>query len=99
MAAQPGRAGHPCLIITRDTAIPVLNSVTVALITSTIRDIPTEVVIGPEEGLDHECAINCDDLYTIPQTALGQRRGRLGTEKLFQLGQALKTALGLDFVI
>ena len=70
------------MIITRDTAIPVLNSVTVALITSTIRDIPTEVVIGPEEGLDHECAINCDGLYTIPQTALGHG-GAVQAQRIF----------------
>ncbi len=87
------------MIVTRETAIPALTNVTVALVTSTIRHIPTEVVVGPEEGLDHECAVNCDDLYTIPKTALGQRRGRLSPGKLFRLQHALRTALGLDSVI
>jgi mRNA interferase MazF len=82
--------------VTRDVAIPALADVTVALITSTIRDIPSEVRLGPEDGLDHECVVNCDQLQTIPKASIGRPRGHLGPEKLSRLRAALTVALGLD---
>jgi mRNA interferase MazF len=49
----PGAGQHPAVILTRQTAFPVLSAITVALITSTIRDVPTEVPVGRAQGLDH----------------------------------------------
>jgi mRNA interferase MazF len=87
------------VVITREQAIPALSSVTVALVTSTIRELPSEVRVGPEQGLDHESVVNCDNLITVPKTSLGGRRGRLGPDKLFELRKALMASLGLDQVV
>lgn len=74
----------------------MLNQVVVALVTSTIRDLPTEVPVGPEAGLARSSVINCDNLFTVPKAALGRRRGQLEPEQLRALGQALTIALGID---
>ncbi len=87
---------HPAVIVTRETAIPVLRNVTVAMITSTVRSIPTEVPLGPEHGLARECAANADNLFTVPKRELTQRRGALGPADLRRLDDALRLALGLD---
>lgn len=87
------------MVVTRDDAIAHLTNVTVALITSTIRDLPTEVAVGPQQGLRDHCVVNCDNLLTIPKADLGQYRGHIGPEKLFQLRTALMRALGLDLPI
>jgi mRNA interferase MazF len=84
------------VILTRDSAIPILANLTVAAVTATIRDLPTEVAVGREHGLRRESVINCDNLFTIPKRALGRRRGELGPEDLERLRSALLIALGLD---
>ena len=84
------------MIVTRSVAIPVLKSVVVALVTSTIRGIRTEVPLGPDQGLARECVANCDNLFTIPKRALGRLRGDLDPESLDRLRSALRTALDLD---
>lgn len=87
---------HPVVIVTRDRAIPVLGNVCVAVVTSTVRDLPTEVPIGPAEGLTRDCVVNCDDLVTVSKGVLGRPRGALGPEATHRLNQALAIALGLD---
>jgi mRNA interferase MazF len=84
------------VILTRDRAIPVLANVTVATVTGTIRGLPTEVPLGPEHGLAHECVLNCDNLFTIPKTALASRRGALDPEAATSLRKALRLALDID---
>jgi mRNA interferase MazF len=84
------------VILTRDTAIPVLAAVTVAAVTGTIRDLPTEVPVGREQGLTRDSVINCDNLFTIPKAAFGRRRGELGPTESGLLRRALVIALGLD---
>ena len=84
------------MILTRDVAIPVLANVTVAGVTATIRDLPTEVLVGANEGLARESVINCDNLFTIPKSALGRRRGQLGPESLERLRSAILIALELE---
>jgi len=95
----PGAGQHPAVILTRQTAIPVLSAVTVALITSTIRDLPTEVAVGRAHGLDHECVINCDNIVTVSKDAFRRHRGRLGPEEPFRLRRTVMIALGLDSVV
>jgi len=87
---------HPVVVVTRDSAIPVLRSVCVAVVTSTIRGAPTEVPVGRSEGLNRDSVINCDDLVTASKSVLGRQRGSLGPEATHRLDQALKIALGLD---
>lgn len=95
-AEIPGVGVHPAVVITRDTAIPVLSSLVCVLITSTFHGHVAEVAVGREEGLDHDSAANCDNVFTLPVRVLTRRRGRLGAARLAQLDAALTIALGLD---
>lgn len=89
------RAGRrPAVIVTRDDAIPVLTSVVVAPVTTTVRGIESEVPIGPEEGLREECAIVCDGLLTVRKSRIDpQPVGSLDPSKLPALDRALRFAL------
>lgn len=95
-ATIPGIGTHPVVIATRDSAIPVLSALVCALVTSTFRGHVAEVEVGPDEGLDHASAVNCDTLFTLPTDVLVRRRGRLGLAKQAQFDRALVIALGLD---
>lgn len=86
---------HPVVVVTRDTAIPVLSSVVCVLVTSRFRGHVAEVEVGPYEGLQHNSTANCDNVFTLPTAALSRRRGQLGPAKLRQLDAALMVALGL----
>jgi mRNA interferase MazF len=95
-ATVPGIGTHPVVIATRETAIPMLTALICALVTSTFHGHVAEVEVGPDEGLDHPCAVNCDNLFTLPTDVLARRRGRLGPAKQAQFDRALVIALGLD---
>ena len=90
---QPDKR-RPVLVLTRDSAIPVLNSVTVAPITSTIRSIPTEVVLTEADGLDAICAANFDSLQTVPKAGIGSTITRLSSAKMKAAAAAVGFALG-----
>jgi mRNA interferase MazF len=85
---------RPVLILTRDSAIPVC--VTIAPITSTIRSIPTEVVLTEADGLPSTCAANFDNLQTVPKSNIGDRISHLTTRKKKETAPAIAFALGLD---
>jgi mRNA interferase MazF len=87
---------NPVVVVTRNSAIPVLRNVCVAVVTSTIRGAPTEVPVGRGEGLNRDSVVNCDDLVTTSKSVLGRRRGSLGPEATRRLDNALRIALGLD---
>ena len=96
-ADLPAPAGRrPVVIITRDSAIPVLHGIVVAPITRTIRDIPSEVKVGRAEGLPQRSVINCDNVATIHKGLLPEKKaGSLGFAKLRELDSALRFALGI----
>ena len=87
---------RPVLILTRDSAIPILNSVTVAPITSTTRAIPTEVELSRHEGMPVACVVNFDNIQTVPKRKLGDRITRLSPPKLADAARAVSFALGLE---
>jgi mRNA interferase MazF len=87
---------RPVLIVTRDSAIGVLNSVTVAPITSTIRSIPTEVILTEADGLPNTCAANFDSLQTVPKSNIGARIARLTPRKMKEAEAAISFALALN---
>lgn len=95
-AAIPGAGVHPVVVVTRDTAIPMLTSLVCVLVTSTFHHHVAEVALGPGEGLAHDSAANCDNVFTLPRQVLSRRRGRLNPFKLAELDSALTIALGLD---
>lgn len=85
---------RPVLILTRDTALSFLNAVTVAPITSTIRDIPSEVYLDEEDGLLGPCAANFDNIVTVPKDKLKGRITALSLDKMLDAEEALRFALG-----
>lgn len=86
---------RPVLLLTRDSAIPVLNAVTVAPITTTIRDIPTEVVLSRGDGMPIDCAANFDNIQTVSKHKLGERITHLRQDRLADVARAVSFALGL----
>lgn len=87
---------RPVLVLTRESALDYLHEVTVAPLTSTVRGIPTEVVLGPSDGLERDCAVNLDHLQTVPTARLGARVAVLGARRMAEVRSALLFALGWD---
>jgi mRNA interferase MazF len=87
---------RPVLILTRDSAVAVLNSVTIAPITSTIRSIPTEIILTKDDGLPNTCAANFDNLQTVPKSNIGNRIARLTARRMKEAAAAVSFALALD---
>jgi mRNA interferase MazF len=85
---------HPVCVLTREEGIPVLDNVIVATISKHIWGIPTEVVLGPEDGMRHECAIGLDNLKTVEKALLTEEITVLGAEKMHEVCQALDIATG-----
>jgi len=92
----PALGLRPAVIVTRPTAIPYLANVTVVLITTRARGLPTEIELGTYHGLLEGSVANCDNVLTIPKAALGHRRGSLGPADRHALDRALRIALALD---
>ena len=86
---------RPVVIVTRDSIIPSLGEVTVAPVTTRIRDIPSEVALSRDDGLQRECAVNCDHLQTVPRGRLGATISRLSEDKMTRVGAAIRFALDI----
>ena len=93
--ARPDKR-RPVVILTRDSVMAYLGEITVAPVTSTIRDIPSEVLLSPLDGMPHDCAINLDHIQTVSRGRVGARITTLSAEKMAQLRQALLFALGFN---
>ena len=87
---------RPVVILTRDSIIPSLGEVTVAPVTTRIREIPSEVLLSRGDGLPRECAVNCDHLQTVPRGGLGSTISRLSEERMARIAAAIRFALNLD---
>ena len=87
---------RPVLILTRTNAISFLNEVTIAPITTTIRDNNTSVWLDESDDMKEVCAINLDYLQTIPKHRLGKVITHLSDEKMQEVFQAIRFALGFD---
>ena|SRR5438874_506375 len=85
---------RPVLILTRDFIIPHLSEVSVAPITTTIRNIPTEVHLTRSDGMPRACAINLDHIQTIPKAKVGSLITTISDRKLREVRPALLFALG-----
>ena len=86
---------RPALVLTRDIALPWLDRVTIAPITSTIRGLSTEVLLGPANGLDQECVASCDNLTTVPRDAIVAQVGLLRATQEVELTRAISNAFDL----
>lgn len=85
---------RPVIVLSRDDAIPLLDTVTVAPITSTIYGAPSEVVVGTLVGLKHDSAINLDHIQTVSKRKLHTYVGRADDATLRLVCRALGIALG-----
>jgi mRNA interferase MazF len=85
---------RPVVILTRDSALDYLNEVVIAPITSTVRDIPTEVVLDVADGMPQTCAINLDHVQTVPKERLGALIATLQATRMVDVRDALLFATG-----
>ena len=85
-------------MLTRDAATDVLEAITCAPITRTVRGIRSEVALGADEGLPEACVVSCDNLVTVPTVDLDiDPVGDLGLEKRAELDRALRYALEIQY--
>ena len=96
-AEQPKPIGRrPVLLLSRDEAYNLRNAVTVAQITTTVRNIPVEVPLDKKDGLPESCVANVDTITTIRKSILRERICALKAEKMHSINKAIKFALALD---
>ncbi len=86
---------RPILILTRDSIIEYLGEVTVAPITSRVRNIPSEVFLSKADGMPRNCDVNCDHLQTVSKGKIGSLKISLPSEKMFEVGKAVRFALDI----
>ena len=87
---------RPVVVLSRDDALAVLHTALVVPVTSTIRGIPSEVVLGPEDGPKHVSAASLDHVQTVEKDRLKRYLGRVRPERLRALCAALAIAAGCD---
>jgi mRNA interferase MazF len=85
---------RPVLVLTRDSAVSYLTRVTVAPITSTIRGVPSEVALGPDDGMKQPCAVNLHNVVTVSKEHLGRRVAQLDERRMREVCDARGFALG-----
>ena len=88
---------RPVVVISRSALIPLLHTVTVAAVTSTLRGSPTEVSIGEDEGLKQASCVNLCHIFTVPRRRLTGFVGSLGPDKMREVCRALAVATGCEF--
>jgi mRNA interferase MazF len=85
---------RPVVILTRDSILEYLGEVTIAPVTSTVRDIPSEVPLTSKDGMPHHCAANLDHVQTVSRKKIGALITTLTPERMGELRAALLFALG-----
>jgi mRNA interferase MazF len=93
--AQPDKR-RPVLILTRDSALEFLSDVTVAPVTTTVRDIPSEVALTPADGVPHACAVNLDHIQTVSKARLGALIATLPDDRWPEVRAAALFGLGFS---
>lgn len=87
---------RPVVVLTRNSAIAYLSTVTVAPITSTIRGVPSEAALGEQDGMKNPCAVNLHSAITVSQHRLGKRVAQLSSLRMKEICAALRFSLGCD---
>jgi mRNA interferase MazF len=87
---------RPVVVLSRSEVIGLLHTVMVAPVTSTVRGAPSEVLVGVDEGLKHESAVNLDHVQTVERSRLVGYAGSLGPAKMAAVCRALAIAVGCD---
>ncbi len=92
--SQPDKQ-RPVLILTRDSVLEYLGEVTVAPITSTVRNIPSEAFLSKADGMPRDCAVNCDHLQTVSKGKIGTLITSLPPARMAEVGWAIRFALNI----
>jgi mRNA interferase MazF len=87
---------RPVVVLTRNSAVGYLSTVTVAPITSTIRGVPSETVLDEDDGMKAPCAVNLHNAVTVSQERLGRRVAQLRSSRMEEICAALRFSLGCD---
>ncbi|MGH9511638.1 MAG: type II toxin-antitoxin system PemK/MazF family toxin [Terriglobales bacterium] len=87
---------RPVVVLTRNSAIVYLSTVTVAPVTSAIRGVPSEAVLNEEDGMKSPCAVNLHNAVTISQKHLGRRIAQLSSMRMNEICAALRFSVGCD---
>ena len=85
---------RPAVVLTREISIGLLSTVTVAPVTSTMRGVPSEIVLTEADGMKHPCAVNLHNLVTISKVHVGRRVAMLSSERMREICAAIGFALG-----
>ena len=86
---------RPVLILTRDSILEYLGEVTVAPVTSTVRNIPSEVLLSRQDGMPRDCAINCDHIQTVSRSKIGSLIAVISPSKMAKVSDSIRFALDL----
>ena len=86
---------RPVLILTRDSVLEYLGEVTVAPITTIVRNIPSEVFLSKADGIPRDCAVNCDHLQTVSKGKIGSLIMSLPPGKMVDVGWAVRFAIDI----
>jgi mRNA interferase MazF len=84
---------RPVVILTRDSVLEYLAEATIAPVTRTVRGIPSEVLLGPDDGLPEPCAANLDHVQTVARARLGALITTLSAQRMAEVREALLFAL------
>jgi mRNA interferase MazF len=87
---------RPVLVLTRDSAIDYLSRVTVAPVTSSVRGVPSEVVVSVDDGFKQTSAVNLHNVLTVQKRDVGRRVARLSDDRMREVCRALGFALGCE---
>jgi len=87
---------RPAVVLTRTSAIDYLSTVTVAPITSSIRGVPSEVVLSEDDGMKAPCAVNLHNVITVSRDRLGRRVAHLNSHRMHEICAAVRFSLGCD---
>ena len=87
---------RPALVLTREAARGAMTKVTVAPITTTVKGLSSELLVGPDNGLDYDCAVALDNVITVPKSLLGRTVGYLTAAQESELARAMVLAFDLE---
>lgn len=93
IATVPGDKRRPVVVLTRNSVLPRLTTILVAPVTTRIRQIPTELPLGPAHGLSRPCVANFDNILPLPKRQLVERVGRLAASDLPRACTAARFAI------
>jgi len=90
----PDVSRRPVVVLSRDAAIPRTRRTLIAPCTTTIRDLPTEVILDPEhDPVPRRSAVNLDSVYNVSVGNLTERLGSLSGDQMIAMCEALEVAV------